>query len=91
MLWRLGYRSLAGLGRWRRWLALTLRTVVALVIVLALADAQYRRRSDDLAVVYLLDQSLSIPPQQREAMLRFVTDSIETTRDPTRPARTATP
>ena len=46
-------------------------------IILALADAQYRRRSDELTVVYLLDQSLSIPAADRQAMLKYVETSLE--------------
>lgn len=75
-LWWLGYRSLAGLGRWRRWTALMLRSLVVLAIVMALADVQYRRRNDHLTVVYLLDQSLSIPTETRQAMLDYVAASV---------------
>ncbi|HEX6960766.1 MAG TPA: vWA domain-containing protein, partial [Lacipirellula sp.] len=75
-LWWLGYRSLAGLGRVRRFTALTLRSLVVLLIVFALADVQYQRRSEGLTVVYLLDQSLSIPPEQRELMIDYVRNSI---------------
>src|SRR5688500_10029227 len=67
ILWWLGYRSLAGLGRWRRWFALSLRALVVLLIVFAIADVQYQRRSEGLTVVYLLDQSLSVPVEQRDA------------------------
>jgi uncharacterized membrane protein len=73
----LGNRSLASLGRWRRWTTLALRSLVALGIILALADAQYRRESDELTVVYLLDQSLSIPAGDRQAMLKYVKASLE--------------
>ena len=73
----LGHRSLASLGRWRRWTTQTLRSLVALGIILALADAQYRRESDELTVVYLLDQSLSIPATDRQAMLKYVETSLE--------------
>jgi uncharacterized membrane protein len=77
VLWWLGYRSLAGLGRWRRWLALTLRALVLLLIVLALADAQYQRKSEGLTVVYVLDQSLSVPAPQRAEMIDYVRNSIK--------------
>ncbi|QDS98372.1 VWA domain-containing protein [Adhaeretor mobilis] len=89
LMWWLGYRSLAGLGRWRRWAALTLRTLVALLIIFALADVQYQRRSDRLSVIYLLDQSLSIPGEQREAMLDYVKASLENNRNTARNDRYA--
>ncbi|MCG8449749.1 MAG: VWA domain-containing protein, partial [Pirellulales bacterium] len=77
LMWWLSYRSLSGLGKWRRLVVLTLRSVVLTIIVLALADMQYQRRSDQLTVIYLLDQSLSIPTDQRQAMVDYVNDSIE--------------
>jgi len=89
VLWILGSRSLAALGRWRRWLALALRSLVFALLVLALADAQYQRRSDGLTVVYLLDQSLSIPAQQRQDMLQYVRASIDQHRNDARGDRFA--
>jgi uncharacterized membrane protein len=75
-MWWFSFRSLAGLGRWRRPMALAFRTVVLLLIVAALAEMQYQRTSDRLTVIYLLDQSLSIPESRRTAMIRYVNASI---------------
>ncbi len=77
LMWWLGYRSLSGLGQWRRLSALFLRSLVLVILVLALADIQHKRRSDQLTVIYLLDQSLSIPIDQRLAMVDYVNASIE--------------
>ena len=77
VMWWLSFAGLSGLGRWRRIVALVLRSVVFSAIVLALADVQYQRRSDKLAVIYLLDQSLSIPIEQRLEMGKYVNASIE--------------
>jgi len=76
-MWWWSFHSLAGLGKWRRLIVLTLRSLVLTIIVLALADMQYQRRSDQLTVIYVLDQSLSIPTDQRQAMVQYVNDSIE--------------
>jgi Mg-chelatase subunit ChlD len=81
VLWWLGYRSLAGMGRWRRMMALALRSAVLIGIVLALADVQYRKRNDHLTVVYVLDQSLSIPGETRQAMLDYVSRSVSESAD----------
>lgn len=81
LLWWFGYGGLAGLGRWRRLAALGLRSLVVLGIVLALADVQYRQRNDQLTVVYLLDQSLSIPAATRQAMLDYVAASVTNSPD----------
>lgn len=80
-MWVYSFHSLSGLGRWRRWLALLLRTGVMTLIVLALAEMQYQRTSDRLTVIYLLDQSLSIPEARREAMIRYTNASIRKQRN----------
>src|SRR5262245_4388421 len=80
VMWWYSFRSLSGLGRWRRMLALVLRTAVLTLLVAALAEMQYQRTSDRLTVIYLLDQSLSIPEARREAMLRYVNASIRSQR-----------
>jgi uncharacterized membrane protein/Mg-chelatase subunit ChlD len=76
LVWLVSFRSLAGLGKWRRWLAIGLRSLVILLVVFALADMQYQRSSDRVTVIYLLDQSLSIPEARRSEMIRFVNASI---------------
>jgi uncharacterized membrane protein/Mg-chelatase subunit ChlD len=80
-MWWFGFHSLSGLGRWRRLLALGLRTLVLLLIVAALSEMQYQRTSDRLTVIYLLDQSLSIPEARRAAMIRYVNTSIREQRE----------
>ncbi len=76
VMWWFSFDSLSGLGRWRRLMALGFRTLVLLLIVAALAEMQYQRTSDRLTVIYLLDQSLSIPEGRRSAMVSYVNASI---------------
>src|SRR3954471_10017387 len=76
VMWWFSFGSLSGLGRWRRLIALGLRTLVVVLLVAAIAEMQYRRTSDKLTVIYLLDQSLSIPEARREAMIDYVNASI---------------
>ncbi len=76
VLWWFSYRSLAGLGRVRRWVAIALRSLVLTAVICALAEGQWVRKSDRLTVFYLLDQSLSITPDEDEAMLRYVKSAI---------------
>lgn len=87
VLWWLSYEGLSGLGKWRRLWALLFRSLVFCAIVFALADMQFRKESDRLTVIYLLDQSLSIPESQREAMASFVNASVEANRDDTKQDR----
>jgi len=81
-LWWFGYRSLAALGRWRRIFVCTLRSLVLLLLVLAAAELEFVRSNDRVAVVYLLDQSLSIPGADRTAMISYVNAVIPEQRQP---------
>lgn len=76
ILWAVSFRSLAGLGPYRRLFALGFRTLVLVLMVLALAEVQLKRISDRVTVMYLLDQSESIPKITREAMLRYVMEDV---------------
>jgi Mg-chelatase subunit ChlD len=76
LIWWTSFRSLSGLGRWRRWLAIGLRSLVVVLLVCALAEIQYQRTNDRITVMYLVDQSLSIPEQRRTEMIRYVNASI---------------
>jgi uncharacterized membrane protein/Mg-chelatase subunit ChlD len=81
-LWWLGYRSLAALGRWRQIFVCTLRSLVLLLLVLAAAEMEFVRSNDRVAVVYLLDQSLSVPGADRAAMISYVNAVIPEQRKP---------
>lgn len=76
VMWWFGRRSLSGLGRVRKWVVLLLRSAVFVLIVLSLAEIQWVRTNDKLTVIYLLDQSLSIPPERRQAMIEFVNEAV---------------
>jgi hypothetical protein len=80
-LWWSGRKSFAAMGRPRAAVALGLRTVIAVMIVLALAEAQTRQINPAVSVVYLLDQSLSIPAAEREAMFRYVARDVDAHRN----------
>lgn len=75
-LWWFSYRRMALLGAGRRLSALLLRSLVLILLVLAMAEAQVVHISQRLTVIYLLDQSLSIPAEQRRAMIRYVNGVI---------------
>jgi uncharacterized membrane protein len=68
----LSVRSLAGLGRGRRALAIALRSLVVTLLVLALAGASRTKVTDELAVLFVLDRSNSVPAaSQRDALERI--------------------
>ena len=89
VLWWFSFQSLAALGRVRRVVALLIRTALVLLFVLALAETQLVRTSEKLTVIYLLDQSESIPKRQREAMIGYVRGTVERHRDGKRGDRAA--
>lgn len=86
-LWKLSQRTLAPLGGFRRWLAIGLRTLVVLMLVGALAELQWRRVSDKVTVIYVLDQSESIPQAKRELMREYVVEHVRQHRDTRREDR----
>ncbi len=76
----LSFRSLAGLGPIRRWVAIAARCVVLLLAILALSGAQMARKSDDLSVLYLVDRSSSIPPAELQRAFEFMQASEQARR-----------
>ncbi len=74
LVW-VSFRSLAGLGAFRRLLAILLRAGVITLIVLALAEMQTVRRSDRLTTMFMVDVSNSVPREQQKAAIDYVTDA----------------
>ena len=77
VLWVWSFNSLSGLGSVRRLLALLLRSLVLAGLIFALANLQLLKRNDRLTVIYLLDQSASIPVKQAEAMAEYVVKDVK--------------
>ncbi|MCA8924172.1 MAG: VWA domain-containing protein [Planctomycetes bacterium] len=69
-LW--GRRSLAGLERWRRRLAWALRVSVVTLLVLALAEVEWRDLTQRVEVVFVVDRSQSIPEAKANEALALV-------------------
>ncbi len=87
LVWWSSFRTLSGLGRLRRAAAIGLRSLVYVLLVLALAETQWVRTSDRLTVIYLLDQSLSVSQAQSDAMIKYINESIRKQRDRAREDR----
>jgi uncharacterized membrane protein len=85
------FRSLAGLGPVRRWLAIGLRCLLVLFLTLALAEVRIRHQNDSVTVLFLLDRTLSIPEELEadpknpgkqidrrwERIKQFINDAVE--------------
>ena len=69
-------RSLADLTPAQRRACLLVRTLLLGCILLALAGVRWQRRGDDLAVVFLVDDSASISPEARAVARRYVESSV---------------
>jgi Mg-chelatase subunit ChlD len=57
------YRSLAGLGPVRRWVALGLRCLLIGLLALALSELRIKHQNDTVTVLFLVDRSLSVPEE----------------------------
>lgn len=83
-LWWVGRESLSGLGRARARVSFALRALVVVVLLLALAEIELRQCGRGVSVIYLLDQSLSVPAADREAMFQYVARAAAAHRVPAR-------
>ena len=70
------YRRLRSFGIIRRVTAMGLRTSVMVLLILALAEVQMVRISDRMTVLYLVDESLSVPEDRRLAEAKYVNAAI---------------
>lgn len=84
ILWVTSFQSLASLGPGRRLAALIFRSLLMLLIIFAIAGIQWVWISDKLTVIYLLDQSDSIPRAQRDVMLDYAIESVKEHREDAR-------
>ncbi len=81
LMWWFSFGSLAGLGSIRRVVAIALRSFVFALIIAALAEINLVRTSDRLTVIFLLDQSLSIPEERRHSMIEYTNQAIRRYRE----------
>src|SRR6266852_7470384 len=85
------FRSLAGLGPVRRWVAIGLRCLGVILLVLALAEVRIRHENETVTVLFLVDRSLSIPEEwdptaktdlQFDRIKKFINDAVATRTEP---------
>ena len=62
---------------WRRIAALALRLMVLLALTLALAGVTWKRPADDLAVVFVVDQSASVGLEGQKQAKEFIQDALK--------------
>lgn len=74
----LGWPRQTAVRRWRDWASVGLRLLILILLTLSLAGVQIVRAADELAVVFLVDASDSITPEQAAEAESFVRAAIET-------------
>lgn len=73
-----GYRrSLVDLSRAQRVVSLILRSLIIVLLILSLADVQYLKTDNKLAVVFLIDLSDSISKEGLEQAQTYITEAMK--------------
>lgn len=78
----IGRKSIAGLDRKSRWVALLVRLLVIALIAGALAEPHSREVSESVSVTFIVDESRSIPNHQRVGIDRYIEDAALTQQNP---------
>ena len=61
MIYFISRKSLSGLGPTRKWVAISARMLGIALLAFALAEPRFRRESENVTVIYIVDRSFSIP------------------------------
>ncbi len=80
--WWLSRRSLSGLGRTSRWVALSARVLAIALLAAALAEPQLREESESVAVTVVVDASRSIPSTAQSRIDQYIADAQAGSRQP---------
>ena len=84
LAWWLARRAAGTLSPARRWISLSLRAIVIVLLAAALAEPSWVKRSDDLAVIVVADTSRSVPRDalaDAESFLKAAADARERPED----------
>lgn len=76
VVWLLARRSLSGLGRKTKVIALTVRVLVIALLVGTLAEPHLREESEDVASIVILDVSRSVPNTQAEDARTYIESAV---------------
>lgn len=77
VVWVLARRSLSGLGRKTRFVALVARAVVIALLVGALAEPSLRDESKDVASVVVMDVSRSVPANRVSEARNYISEAVQ--------------
>ncbi|MGQ9882229.1 MAG: VWA domain-containing protein [Armatimonadota bacterium] len=79
--WWVHRHSLAALPRWQMRASLWLRLLLVTLVILALAGIRWVRTTTAQAVFFVVDDSASVEPQQRETALNFIRSAVRQMRE----------
>lgn len=69
-------RNIRVMGYGRKTLTVVLRTIVFVLLILALADLVYQNQGDRLSVFFVVDRSASVPLDEQEFSLNYVQQKL---------------
>ncbi len=78
----IGRKSIAGLGRTTRWVAIGVRLLVIAMIVGAIAEPHSRKVSESVSVTFVVDESRSIPSSRKAGIDRYIEEAVQTQQKP---------
>ena len=61
LIYLISRKSLSGLGPTRKWVAISARMIGIALLAFALAEPRFRRESENVTVIYIVDRSYSVP------------------------------
>ena len=61
LIYLISRKSLSGLGPTRKWVAISARMAGIALLAFALAEPRFRRESENVTVIYIVDRSYSVP------------------------------
>lgn len=70
------YRSLADFPRWQRWISLACRSLIVVLLVLALAGLTLLRPTREQFVIFAVDESTSVGEQSSAVAQKFIDDAV---------------
>src|SRR5688500_2503588 len=80
----IGWPRLRRLPAWMRRTAMTLRLLIVTLFVLGLAQPLLGRTSEDISVIFALDESVSIAPETRANAEAFIQQALAQVNDKNR-------
>ncbi len=78
----IGRKSIAGLDRNARWVALLVRLLVVALVAGAIAEPHSREVSQTVSVTFIVDESRSIPNSRKAGIDRYIEDASQTQKKP---------